>query len=114
MIIKYSVSLYTDICRWWPPIPSGNSSCELKPLCQILFVLFALNIQYISYHLSLKHFLDVRCTTLLALSDTVERGFSLRGKFADVASGHHRNMCENFRFISSILCVILEIFTKWT
>jgi hypothetical protein len=31
---------------------------------------------------------------LLVLSDTVERGSSLQGKFHDVTSGHQRNMSE--------------------
>jgi hypothetical protein len=53
------------------------------------------------------------CPRLLALLDIVERGFRLQVEFPDVGSSdHHINMCENFRFISSILCVVLEIFTQ--
>jgi hypothetical protein len=53
------------------------------------------------------------CPRLLALSDIVERGFRLLVEFPDVGgSDQHINKCENFSFISTILCVMLEIFTQ--
>jgi hypothetical protein len=67
--------------------------CKLQHACQICLSSYV-QTNYISRPLSHKHLLDVRFTTLLALSDTVGRRFSLQGEFRDDGSGHHRKMSE--------------------
>jgi hypothetical protein len=61
--------------------------CKLKHAFQICLSCYAqkTKIQITSF-VTQKHLLDIRCTTLLALSDTVERGFSLQGEFGGTLS----------------------------
>jgi len=55
---------------------------KLKHACQICLSPYAQTTKIqITFFVTQKHLLDVKCTTLLALSDTVERGFSLQGEF---------------------------------